>query len=110
MTVKCLLDDLVMKFNQKAERDEALQEELEGITRKVQIDLGSEQYKFILENKRIGSFTEGRIENPDISLISDPRTIEDLVSGKMKPMKAWALKKLKIKGSLDDVLRLRKFF
>jgi putative sterol carrier protein len=110
MTVKCLLDDLVMKFNQKAERDEALQEELEGITRKVQIDLGSEQYKFILENKRIGSFAEGRIENPDISLISDSRTIEDLVSGKMKPMKAWALKKLKIKGSLDDILRLRKFF
>jgi len=28
----------------------------------------------------------------------------------MKPMKAWALKKVKIKGSLDDILRLRKFF
>jgi len=110
MTVKCLLEDLVAKFNQKAEKDEALQRELEGITRKVQIDLGSEQYKFVLENKRIGSFAEGKIENPDISLISDPRTIEDLMSGKMKPMKAWALKKVKIKGSLDDILRLRKFF
>jgi hypothetical protein len=25
-------------------------------------------------------------------------------------MKAWALKKVKVKGSIDDVLRLRKFF
>ncbi|MDD1767417.1 MAG: SCP2 sterol-binding domain-containing protein [Methanomassiliicoccales archaeon] len=110
MTVKHLFEDLVVRFNQKAENDAALQKELEGITRKVQIDLGSEQYRFILENKRITSFDEGRIENPDISLISDPLTIEELVSGRMKPMKAFALKKVRVKGSLDDLLRLRKFF
>jgi len=28
----------------------------------------------------------------------------------MKPMKALALKKLKVKGSLEDILRLRKLF
>ncbi|MDD1768574.1 MAG: SCP2 sterol-binding domain-containing protein [Methanomassiliicoccales archaeon] len=110
MTVRCLLENLVTRFNQKAEKDPALQRELEGITRRVQIDLGSEQYRFILDNKRIVSFAEGWIENPDICLTSDPLTMEELVSGRMKPMKAWALKKVRIQGSLDDILRLRKFF
>jgi putative sterol carrier protein len=50
------------------------------------------------------------VENPDITITSDPKTVEDLINGKMKPMKAWALKKIKIKGSLEDVMRLRKFF
>jgi putative sterol carrier protein len=41
---------------------------------------------------------------------SDPRTIDELFTGKMKPMKAWALRKVVIKGSLEDVMKLRKFF
>jgi putative sterol carrier protein len=50
------------------------------------------------------------VENPDITITSDPKTVEELITGKMKPMKAWALKKIRIKGSLEDVMRLRKFF
>lgn len=110
MTVKSILESLVVRFNEKARRDEVLQKELEGVRKRVHIDLGQEQYSFVLEDKEIRSFCESSIENPDITVCSDPQTIEALVSGTMKPMKALALKKMRVRGSLEDILRLRRFF
>ncbi|MCJ7517918.1 MAG: SCP2 sterol-binding domain-containing protein [Methanomassiliicoccales archaeon] len=110
MTLKPILENLVTTFNEKVEMDADLRKDLEGICKKIQIDLGSERYRLILENQRISCFDEGTIDDPDITLISDPDTIQGLISGSMKPMKALALKKLKVKGSLEDILRLRKLF
>jgi putative sterol carrier protein len=78
--------------------------------KKVNVDLGTEHYSFLLKDSCISHFDEGLLECPDIQVLSDPQTIEDLFTGKMKPMKAWALRKVVIKGSLEDVMKLRKFF
>jgi len=87
-----------------------LKKELQGVKKNVQVDLGCEKYCFTLDNCRVEKLDEGTIENPDIIIISDPDTVQKLRSGEMKIMKAWALKKVKVKGSIEDVLRLRKFF
>jgi len=42
--------------------------------------------------------------------MTDPQTLEGLISGKIRPMKALALRKLKLKGDFEDLLRFRKFF
>ncbi len=110
MPVKDLLEETIAKFNAKVEKDVALQKELECINKKANMDLGTESYSFELSCNKIHSLKEGMVDNPDIIITSDPKTVEDLITGKMKPMKAWALKKIKIKGSLEDVMRLRKFF
>ena len=59
---------------------------------------------------KVEKLYEGTVPDPDITIISDPDTVTKLFNGEMKIMKAWALKKVKVKGSIDDVLRLRKFF
>ena len=110
MPVKDLLEETIAKFNAKVEKDENLKKELECIKKKANINLGTECYSFELSCTKIHSLREGMVADPDIIITSDPKTIEDLITGKMKPMKAWALKKIKIKGSLEDVMRLRKFF
>lgn len=107
---KPILEGVVDRFNARVAQDENLKKELECIHKKVQLDLGCEQYYFILECSRVEKLYEGTIPDPDITMISDPDTVIKLFNGEMKIMKAWALKKVKVKGSIDDVLRLRKFF
>lgn len=110
MTVEPLFRDLIEKFNAKADNDESLRSELEGMDKKVLVDLGSEVYNFHLHDQKVHDFKEGRLENPDLTLTSDPETIRGIIEGKIKPMKAFALRKVRVKGDLNDVLRLRKLF
>ena len=110
MPVRSLMEQTIARFHDRVDKDEALQKELDGVKRKVNLNLCTETYHFILENKRVVDFGEGLLECPDILIESDPQTVEELYSGKMKVMKAWALRKLRVKGSLEDVMRLRKFF
>ncbi len=106
-----LLMGIIDKFNQRAETDEKLRQELEGITRSVQIQVtDGKDYNFVLDNMRIENFTEGNIDSPDITIISDTKTIYGLFNRDIGPMKALATSKLKVKGSLSDMLKIRKLF
>jgi putative sterol carrier protein len=110
MTVKPIFEEIIVKFHAKVVKDAALQKELEGISKSVNIDLGTETYSFLLSDKKVTDFKEGLLPTADIIITSDPQTITDLYTGKMKVMKAWALKKVRIKGKIEDVLKFRKFF
>jgi len=110
MTTKDHLLNAIDRFNDKMQCDLQMKEEIGGLKKKVNIDLGTEHYSFLLKDSCISCLDEGLLECPDIVVCSDPKTIDDLFTGKMKPMKAWALRKVVIKGSLEDVMKLRKFF
>ncbi|HKZ64678.1 MAG TPA: SCP2 sterol-binding domain-containing protein [Thermoplasmata archaeon] len=109
--MKDLIEGAVQKFNARAETDEKLQRELEGVERTVLVDLrDGSKFHFVLKDKRIGPVGEGPVEAPDVTILSDAATLTALLRKEMGPMKAYATQKLKIKASLEDVLRLRKLF
>lgn len=110
MTVEPLLRDLITKFNARVDTDEKLRNELDGMDKKVLLDLDSEKYHFRLHEKKAQSFAAGGIEEADITILSDPETIQGMIEGKIKPMKAFALRKVRIQGDINDILRLRKLF
>jgi len=110
MTTKDHLLNAIDKFNAKMHCDAQLRDEVGPLVKKVNIDLGTEHYSFLLKDSCIACLDDGLLECPDIVVCSDPKTIDALFTGKMKPMKAWALRKVVIKGSLEDVMKLRKFF
>jgi putative sterol carrier protein len=110
MTVEPLLVDLINKFNARVDKDEKLRTEIGDMNKTVMVDLDSEKYNFRFHDQKIHDFKPGEISNPDITLISDPETIQGLIEGKIKPMKAFALRKVRVKGEIDDILRLRKLF
>lgn len=106
-----LLEQAVQKFNERAQRDEKLQRELEGIERKVLVELrDGPKFHFLLKDKQIGPVGDGPVDAPDVTILSDSATLTAVLKKEMGPMKAYATQKLKVKASLDDVLRLRKFF
>lgn len=109
--MKELLEGLIEKFNRKALNDPKLRRELEGVERKVVIDCtDGPKFNFILKDCQIKDFSEGSLDAPDIRIISDTVTLKGLINKEMGPMKALATRKLQIKASLDDMLRLRKLF
>lgn len=107
-----ILNAQIVKFNERIKTNEKLQEEFDGIVRSIQIEVtdGSTYYT-ILENKQAGELKEGTVDNPDILISSDDATFRGLINKEISPIKAFLItKKLKINASLEDKLRLRKFF
>ena len=68
------------------------------------------KFNFVLKDAHVGGLNDGGIEAPDIAIIADRATLEALFKREIGPMKAIALQKLKVKASIEDMLRLRKFF
>lgn len=106
-----LINGAIAKFNARVESDAVLQKELDGMKRTVQVELkDGRSFCFSLQDNRMGDFHEGRLENPDIKIVSDEATLSGLLTGTVRPMKAWATKKVQFKASLEDLMRIRKFF
>ncbi|AGN25791.1 SCP2 sterol-binding domain-containing protein [Candidatus Methanomassiliicoccus intestinalis] len=110
MSVEPMIQELIDKFNTKVDSDEKLRDELKGLSKTAFIDLGDEKYNFTLKDEHIQNFSAGEIENPDVTITSDPETFMGVMEGKIKPMKAFALRKVKIKGDISDIMSLRKLF
>jgi len=99
----------IEKFRAKIAEDEGLRKELEGITRKINVDTtDNEGFSFSLDNGEIKDFRRGKVESAEITLHATTQDFKLLFTGELKPMKAWATKRLKFDASLDDVLRLKK--
>lgn len=100
----------IEKFNAKVKEDAHLQRELEGIVRSVQIEIiDGKSYHFLLENKEIKKFSEGTIENANIRIIIDTATMIGIINKEISPIKAYATRKLRIKASILDLMKLQKF-
>lgn len=109
--VEQLFREMIAKFNQKAAEDPKLARELAGVRRVVEIDVtDGDSYNFVLENARVGEMSVGKVEKPDILVIGSRDTFLQMRSGELRPMKALALKKIQVKATIEDMLRLRKFF
>ena len=106
-----LLKSMIDKFNEKCKTDKDLQNNIKDLKRTVQIEItGDKSYKFTLQDSHISDFSVGIIEKPDVHISSDAETMKKLINKEMSALKAYALKKIKIKASLEDLLMLKKFF
>jgi len=106
-----LLEGLIAKFNAKVASDPDLRGELGALTKTVLIDLkDGTKYNFTVKDQAVAKLEDGGIDNPDIAIITDRETLRALILREMGPFKAYALGKVKLKGSLEDLARFRKFF
>ncbi len=109
--VKELLENAVEQFNAKAEKDPKFKKEVEGKTRTIQLTLDDGRaWNFKLDEGHIDGVHDGTISEVDISITTDEETITGIFDGSISAMRAYALKKIKFKASLQDLLTLRKLF
>ena len=110
MTMHDQIQTLIDKFHRKMEKDEEARKEIEPITKTFNIDLGTEQYSMQLENAQIKDFKDSALEDADVTLTTTPENLQALIDGTLRPMKAYVTKKISLKGKIQDVMFLKKFF
>ncbi len=111
MGVEEYFNTAIEEFNKKGESDPKLKQEMAGIHRIVQIEVSDgDTYNFVLDNAHVSGLQKGPVPNPDIRVIGSTETFDLLWKRELRPMKALALRKIQVKASLEDMLRLRKFF
>lgn len=109
--VEQLLREAIDKFNAKAKEDPELAKELEGVSKLIQVEVeDGDWYHFRLEGGAVDTLNKGAVDNPDIRVIASTETLTKLWSKELRVMKAIVTKKLRVKGSMEDLLRLRRFF
>ena len=110
MTMENEIRAVIDKFHKKVESDPELKKELMPIKKTINMDLGEEAYGFRIEDAHVKEFRTELMDSADIIVTTTPENLRNLMNGTLRPMKAYVLKKIKIKGKLDDVMFLKKFF
>ena len=110
MTMEPLIQQMIDKFHRKMEKDEKAREEVEPIVKTLNLDLGEEKYSMKVEHAQVSEFQPGLYDEADILLITTPENLQALVDGTLRPMRAYVTKKVIVKGKIEDVLYLKKFF
>lgn len=67
-----------------------------------------EYYTFKLVNGQPGPIVEGKIENPDIEYAMSTETFISLVKKEISGFKLYQQKKIKVKASMPELLKLQK--
>ncbi len=106
-----MLEEVIRKFNAKVASDPALRAELGDAPKTVLIELkDGAKYHFTVEDQKISGLIDGSVDHADITLTTDAETLRGLILREIGPFKAYATGKVKLKGSLEDISRIRKFF
>ncbi len=91
------------------EREKTL-EAIDGWERTAQLSLKEgPEYHFIVKDNNI-TVHEGPIDNPDMRIQSDEDTIRKLFLEEMSAASALLKRKLKVKGSASDLMKIRHIF
>ncbi|MDR3282044.1 MAG: SCP2 sterol-binding domain-containing protein [Candidatus Methanoplasma sp.] len=110
MSAQDSIQGLIDKFHRKMQSDERARADVEPIKKTFNIDLGGESYSMRLENACISGFAPGLVSDADVTLITTPESLQDLIDGTLRPMRAYVTKKITVKGKVQDLLFLKKFF
>jgi len=110
MSMEAAIQTLIDKFHRKMEKDEEAKREVMPIKKIINIDLGTEQYSMRLENAQISDFRPATVDGADITILTTPENLQGLIDGTLRPMKAYVTKKISVKGKIQDILFLKKFF
>jgi putative sterol carrier protein len=79
--------------------------DLAGFDRTVLLKIGDSDICLRVENSDI---TRAEAEKPDITIEMSEQTFRALASGELSPLKAYALRKVRVKASMSDMMFLTK--
>ena len=87
-----------------------IRKEIEPLTKSFNLDLGTESYSLKLKDAKIYYFEPGLLEDADVTVTTTPENLQGLIDGTLRPMRAYVLKKIAVKGKIDDLMFLKKLF
>lgn len=110
MSMHDQIQDLIDKFHRKMEKDEEARNDVMPLKKTININLETEFYSMKLENAKISDFKDSLADGADLTVLSTPESLAALISGELRPMKAYITKKIKVLGNIQDLMFLKKLF
>ena len=110
MSMQQEIQNVIDRFHRKMEKDPEVRKEVEPLQKVFNLDLGTESYTLKLKDAQIYCFEPGMDENADVTVTTTPENLIGLIDGSLRPMRAYVLKKIQVKGKIDDLLFLKKLF
>ncbi len=108
---KELLEKMIEKFEKTVEEDEGIEDKLEGFERDISITFNDDgNFHFFIAETDISDIKEGGNDDADITITTDTETLNALLNKDMKPMEAYARKKIKVDASFMDMLKIKNIF
>ena len=83
---------------------------MEPLSKSFNLDLGTESYSLKLKDAKIYYFEPGLLDDADVTVTTTPENLQGLIDGTLRPMRAYVLKKIAVKGKIDDLMFLKKLF
>ena len=110
MTMEQEIQAMIDKFHKKVESDPEFKKEIMPVKKSVNLDLGEEKYYIKVEDAHVSEFKKELLDSADLYVTTTPESFRGLMNGTLRPMKAYVLKKIRVKGKIDDLMFLKKFF
>lgn len=110
MTSEEIIQKMIDKFHRKMAKDEEARAEVEPIEKTMNVDLGDETFRLKVAHAQVVEFEKGMYDEADMLLKTKPEYLQQLVEGTLRPMRAYVTKKVVIKGKIEDIMYLKKFF
>ena len=110
LTSREIIQKMVDKFHRRMAKDEKARVEVEPVEKKFNVDLGEETFHLKVAHAQVEEFDRGLYDEADIFLKTKPEYLQQLVEGTLRPMRAYVTKKITVKGKIEDILHLKKFF
>jgi len=105
-----IIENIRTVFNNRSAKDQIFRDSLLGFEKNIAFTLtDNDSYWFQITKGTVPSINKGIPLRSDIKLISNTESLLAILSGALDPMKAMMTGKLKISGSISDVLWLKKF-
>ena len=81
----------------------------EGFDRTIQFQFTDLEtsYHSRIHNGEMNPFVEGELEKPNLLVTTDSGTLVGIMQGTLSPLDAYSLGKLKVKGSMTDLMKLQ---
>ena len=110
LTTEEIIQKMIDKFHRRMAKDEKARAEVGPVVKKFNVDLGEETFHMRLEHAEVVDFDKGLYDEADILLKTTPEYMRQLIEGTLRPMRAYVTKKIVVKGKIEDILHLKKFF
>jgi putative sterol carrier protein len=106
-----VLNDICVKVNERIATDERMREMAASKDRTIVLEFTDEgTYTIEILQGKVLPPKKGGVEKPTLKVRTDVQTMTKIIEKKMSPLYAYALKKIKVEGPLDEVMLLKDFF
>jgi len=86
-----------------------ISKEFEGFNKTVLFDFTDTGKQYTLKFERgHAELTDKKIDNPDITVITTTDLLANILDKKSNPVTAYVSRKIKVKGEMQDLLKLQK--